>query len=504
VVRGLPAVPFASVVLFFALLATAPAQSPEPTSAGFARVHRAVSTLDPAAATAFDDGLTLLYAFNPEEARRAFRRAAAADPGFALAWWGIAMSYGPNINTSYDPSDQRSSREAIGQAQKREAGASPVERALIEAAAKRFAFVHAGDGDRSARAYRDAMAAAAATFPSDDDVETLAAEAEMDVHPWSYYRDDGSATDGTPGAIARLQDVLARDPAHIGANHLLIHATEESPHPEDALPAARRLAALNFEPAAEHLIHMPAHTFMRVGAYHEAGEANARAIDAYDIYLAGDPAGHTDYFGHDCSFGVDAFMMSGEYGRARPLAGLCRHGDNGLQAIVDWRFRKWDALAADKPASDFLRGMALAQAGHTQLARERLAVLRKGSDTTAKIESDLVTAAIARASGDAAGEISALELAVAAQDTFGYSEPPTFFFPVRESLGGALLRNGRPADAERVFRADLERNRENPRALFGLEEALAREARTDEARTVHERFLRAWAHADTPLTIQEL
>jgi tetratricopeptide (TPR) repeat protein len=463
-----------------------------------------VSTTVPVAAAAFDEGLTLLYAFNPEEARVAFARAAAADPTFALAWWGVAMSHGPNINLSYDPAGQRAGHEAILKAQALAGRAPPVERALIEAAAARFALQGTGEGDRSARAYRDAMNAAAGAFPLDDDVQTLAAEAEMDVHPWSYFKADGTPTAGTPGLIVRLQSVLGRDPGHIGANHFLIHAFEESSHPEEALPAARRLAAMRFEPAAEHLIHMPAHTFMRVGDYHEAGVANARAIDAYRTYQAGNPAGHTDYYGHDCIFGVDAFMMSGEYAPARALAALCRQSASGQTAIVDWRFRHWDALLADGTANEFLAGMLAAHVGHVPAAELHLNVIEKGRDTAATIEAGLLAGAIARAQGNSAAEIAALRRSETAQDTFGYSEPPPLFMPVRESLGGALLRAGRYAEAEATFRADLERNRENPRSLFGLAEALDRQDKSDDARAVRARLDRAWAHADTELDLKDL
>jgi tetratricopeptide (TPR) repeat protein len=499
-VRGLPAVS----LLFLWLLAAAPSQSQEAAQPPFERAQRALSTTVPNAARAFEEGLTLLYAFNPDEARVAFGRAAAADPSFALAWWGVAMSHGPNINTSYDPAGQRAGHEAILRAQALEGRAPPVERALIEAAAKRFAFERAGEGDRSAQGYRDAMNAAAEAFPLDDDVQTLAAEAEMDVHPWSFFNADGTPTAGTPALIARLQTVLARDPGHIGANHFLIHAFEESGHPEEALPAARRLAAMHFEPAAEHLIHMPAHAFMRVGEYHEAGVANARAIDAYRTYQAGNPAGHTDYYGHDCIFGVDAFMMSGEYAPARALAALCRQSASGQTAIVDWRFRRWDALFEDATSNEFLAGMLAAHVGHVPAAQLHLKLIEKGSDTTATIEGGLLEAAIARTQGDTAAEIAALRRSEAAQDTFGYSEPPAFFMPVRESLGGALLRAGRAADAEATFRADLERNRENPRSLFGLAEALQRQGKTDESRAIRVRFATAWAHADTELDVKDL
>lgn len=123
----------------------------------FDTAHRCVSTAIPEAQDAFDDGLTLLYAFDPEEARRAFERAASADPTLAIAWWGVANTYAPNINTSYDPADQKRGRDTIARATALRAHASPAERALIDATTQRFAYVGAKDEALSAKAYRDAM-----------------------------------------------------------------------------------------------------------------------------------------------------------------------------------------------------------------------------------------------------------------------------------------------------------------------------------------------------------
>jgi len=299
--------------------------------------------------------------------------------------------------------------------------------------------------------------------------------------------------------------VLARDPLHIGANHLAIHAFEESPHPEEALPSADRLASLSFEPAAEHLAHMPAHTYMRVGEYAKAGDANARAVALYDVYLAGDPPGHTNYFGHDCTFGVDAYMMSGEYARARGLAATCARTGSGMIPLVDLRFRRWTVLANDQIASDFVRGMLAAHDGETDVAQTALGKLRTGtSSTVATIQANLVEAELDRQAAKPDAEIAALERAVAAQDTFGYSEPPTFFYPVRESLGAALYRAGRTAEAEQTFRDDLAKNRENPRSLFGLWEILRKEDRAEEASAVRTRFENAWKEADAQLDLQDL
>ena len=495
--------------LFFLVASNAAAQDTQPSASApqltaFARAHRAVSTRDAAAQAAFDEGLTLLYAFNPEESRRAFERASRDDPSLALAWWGIAMTHGPNINTSFDPGEQRRGRDAIARSRALASNASPVERALIDAASKRFAYDGSGDGDRSARAYRDAMDGVSATYPLDDDVLTLAAEAEMDVHPWSYFTSDGRATAGTPRIIERLTMVLARNPAHLGANHYLIHALEESPHPEEALASARRLAGDDFEPAAEHLAHMPAHAFMRAGLYHDAGDANARAIDLYRAYLAGDPAGHSDYFGHDCTFGVDAYMMAGDYARARRLAIQCARGGVGMVPIVDLRFRRWGALASDGATTDIGAGMAAAHDAQFGAAALHLKNLQKSGGDVGAILVALLEAELARGKGDAEAEIAALKGAVAKQDAFGYSEPPTFWYPVRETLGGAYYRAGRYGDAERTFRDDLSRTAENPRSLFGLAQTLEAQGRPDAAREVQKRLARAWQQADVALDMKDL
>jgi tetratricopeptide (TPR) repeat protein len=499
----------ALVVLALLLAAPAAAQTPFPQPTTTAapdpvRTHRTVSTSNAEAQAAFDQGLTLLYAFNPEEARRAFDRATKADPALAMAWWGTAMSHGININLGFDPAEQARGRDAIGRAQSLESGASPVERELIEAAAVRFKYLQAKDADMSARTYRDAMNVAAGNFPADDDVQTLAAEAEMDAHPWGYFSSDGVPAAGTLGIIDRLQTVLARSPHHIGANHYLIHALEESPHPERALAAADYLASIPLEPAAEHLMHMPAHAYMRAGHYHEAGVANARAIAAYRLYLAAEPAGHADYFGHDCVFGVEAFLMSDESGAAHELAQACeRHGVT-MSQIVDERFHRWDALDKDDTLGSFSIGMLAATHDRVAAARAQLKSIGAGQDTVSKIEYQLLDASIARSEGRSADEIAALQRAVPLEDDTWYSEPPRFWFPVRESLGAAFFRAGQYAEAEATFRTDLERNPDNPRSLYGLARTLEKEGRTDGAADVDKRFAAASSHADVAFDMKDL
>jgi Tfp pilus assembly protein PilF len=481
-------------LVFFLGIGAAGAQTPPATA------HLAVSTAKPAAQQAFDQGLTLLYAFNPEEARRRFERAAVLDPALAMAYWGIAMSWGVNINSGFEPSNQRLGREAAHRATASAQDATPLERGLIDAAVKRFAYDRKADAASSARAYRDAMDALARRFPDNDDLQALAVEATLDVSPWGYW-DGGQPVAGIAAAIARLETVLKRDPEHIAANHFLIHALEESPHPERALSAAERLNAMPLEPAAEHLAHMPAHIFMQLGDYHAAGNANARALDLFDAYLGGEHAdGHENYRPHDCTFAVDAYMMSGESAAALRSARRC---SARLAAEVSMRFRRWTELGgvSDLP---FAHGMAAIVAGHIAQAEADARNLDAAKSDIASIAALLVRAKIAAARGDRDGEIAALRRAVANQDLEGYGEPPEFFFPVRESLGGALLRAGRPADAERIFRDDLDKNKANPRSLYGLAESLRRQGRTAEADAAQQSFAAAWRYADATLAINDL
>ncbi len=487
--------------LVVALASRAPA-----APAQFALAHHAVSTANPQAQADFDEGLTLLYAFNPEEARRAFERAAAADPALAMAWWGIAMSHGGNINLGYVTGEATDGRAAAAKAVALESGATPLERALIAAVVKRFAPTGKDAGARAVRDYRDAMEAAADAFPTDDDVQALAAESGMDVQLWDYWTPDGRPKPGTQTIVARLQRVLVRDPGHIGAMHFLLHAVEESPRPEDALPAARRLAALRFEPAAEHLTHMPSHIFMRTGLYHEAGAANQLAEADYATYLSGEHAGHEDYFLHDCLFGVDAFGMSGERPRAATLADACRAHDDAypLPAIVAMRFGRWDDLAVLPSLSDFAQGMLAVARGRLTDAAAALARMREKNAGDPHVDAELLQGRLAEAQGNDAVALAAYAKAVALQDADGYSEPPSFWYPVRETLGGAYYRAGRYAEAERAFRDDLSRDPENPRSLFGLARTLERAGRSDEPAALQARFERAWQNADVRLDMQSL
>jgi tetratricopeptide (TPR) repeat protein len=500
---------------------------------------RPISTTVPRAQRYFDQGLVLTYGFNHEGAIDAFREAARLDPHCAACAWGAAYAYGPNINAPMGPAGASAAWAALAEAQARAEHASPVERELIEALAKRYA-PDPQPGDRRPLdvAYAEAMAAVAARHPADDDVQTLYAEALMDLSPWNYWTDDGAPREGTREALAAVEGVLARDPDHPGANHFLIHLVERF-EPERAEAAADRLVAI--APDAGHLVHMPAHIYWRVGRYRDAWRVNEAAASSDVAYLAwcrAVPFYGTAYLSHNLHFLWAAAAAEGRSDEAliaarNLVAALPRHELASFPPMEDYftvpvltlvRFGKFDAVLAE-PAPPPEQRYVIAFHHYAR----GLAFVRSGRLTDARAELDAVAAAAASpelrqlvffegpvsrrvevAQHHLAGELAAaerrlpaaiaeLEEAVAIEDSLGYTEPPPFYFPVRQALGVVLLDAGRPADAEAVYRRDLEQYPKNGWSLFGLAEALRAQKKGPEARWAEQGFRTAWVRADVEL-----
>jgi tetratricopeptide (TPR) repeat protein len=504
-----------------------------PDSTSQARQHHPVSTTNQMAQAYFDQGLTLLYAFNRGASRRAFEQAAAADPHLAMAQWGIAMTYGSNINVPMDEAGERAAFAALGKAKQLAAGANDVDRAWIGALSARYTDTSKPDFAKLDAAYASAMKQLVTQYPDDLDAATLYAESLMDLRPWALYTPAGVPVTDTQTIVAVLESVLRREPDHIGANHFYIHATEASTSPERALISASRLSAMTFEPAAAHLVHMPAHTYMRTGAFESAVMSNEHATQHDRAYLAA----HEDreasgYYGHNLTMLAYGYSMQGDYkGAAATQHQLATEGAMIPAMYVPLRFARWsEILALPQPgASDyepiraafwhFCRGMAYASTGDFANARAELAAV-KAADAALKVPTisgftnssadllaiaqDELGAKIAQGSGDSATAVSLLEDAVKAQDGLIYIEPPDWYHPVRESLGGLLVQLHRYPEAEAVFRADLAHNPRNPRSLFGLAAALDGQGRAGEAALVQQQFVSAWQYADTTLTIDAL
>jgi tetratricopeptide (TPR) repeat protein len=521
------------------------AAKPVTLVSGLGTGHHPVSTKNPEAQQFFDQGLRFIYAFNHDEAARSFQKAAELDPKLAIAYWGIAEAVGPNYNDPASNDRFKQAHEEIQKAVDLSAGASPSEQAYIRAMAMRFPADAKADRRKAAEEYHDAMRGVVKTFPDDLDAATLFAESGMTLHPWGLWHVDGTPEAGTEEIVATLESVIRRDPNHLGAVHYYIHAVEASPNPERALAGANRLASL--APNAGHIVHMPAHVYIRTGDYEAAVKTNeeAAAVDRAYLKASGEQGIYSMmYYSHNLHFIAMCSAMNGNYAEAKMNADmLAEHvapavkmmppleGFMTIPTAVDLRFHRWDdILAMQKPDPDmktatvfwhFARGMALAGKGRVQEAEAEYKIVSDAEAATPpdavfampiynktkdilKIAEDVLGAKIAVARKDNVQAISLLTAAVAIQDTLKYGEPPDWFFPVRESLGGVLLMNGDATGAEKVFRADLDRNPRNPRSLFGLQQALKAQGRNYDAGFVETEFNASWKGGATALKVEDL
>ena len=536
----------ASVFVFLAGVCSLFAQSRPPSLiAGMGQHHHAITTKSPEAQRFFDQGLTLVYAFNHEEATRAFRRASELDPQAAMAFWGIALALGPCINLDVDPPHEKGAYEAVRKAMSLAQHATESERAYVEALATRYSPDPKADLRKLDSAYAHAMRELAKQYPDDSDAATLYAESLMDLRPWKLWGLDGHPAEGTDEIVAVLESVLRREPNHIGANHYYIHAMEASPRAERTLASAKRLETL--APAAGHLVHMPAHTYMRVGDYPAAARSNALAAETDRVYLreSGTTGSMYDilYYAHNLHFLAAANSMAGNFTEAKRAADeLVAHvsamvADMPMAEVyvptpifVLVRFHRWDEILKLPPPDSslamttafwhFARGSAAAAKGQIEIAeRERRTLEATRRTTPADMEFSMYSnkaqtfldlaisildARLATAHDDSERAIKYWENAVRIQDTLYYGEPPEWFYPVRESLGSKLLLNGQVDQAEAVFRADLEQYPRNPRSLFGLWKSLEAQKRTSEAERVRKEFGAAWKNADETLELGDL
>ncbi|HVF44979.1 MAG TPA: hypothetical protein VM936_18280 [Pyrinomonadaceae bacterium] len=525
--------------------AAAPAAAEVRLLEGLGEFHLPVKTSAPEAQRYFDQGLILVYGFNHDEAARSFRRAAELDPKMAMAHWGLALALGPNYNRTHISAEHmKAAHEAVRTGLALAAGGPEHERAYLEALAKRFSADPSADQSRLWLAYRDAMAGLSRRYPDDTEAATLWADAAMIINAWRLFDGEGRPAEGTDEIISTLEAVLRRAPEHIGAHHLYIHAVEASGSPERGLLSADRLAALS--PAAGHLVHMPAHIYMRTGDYDRAARSNEWAAKADQEYI--DRGGRRGiytaaYYSHNLHFLAAAYSMQGNYAEAvRAARRLEANVTPYLKDIpsfehflptanlISVRFGRWDDVlrtaepdSASAPVSNafwhWARGMALVGTGKTAEAEAALKTFRAkaaavppekgyGQNTAGavfKIGEHFLNARLAAARGDRKAAADFLRRAVAAEDALAYDEPPGWYHPLsRESLGGALMLDRRYAEAESVFREDLRRNRRNGRSLFGLAESLKAQGKLREAELVGRELERAWKNADTRLTVADL
>ena len=518
----------------------APAKAkPVVIMSGYGNWRHPVSTTNAQAQAFFDQGLRQIYAFNHDEATRSFQRAAELDPKLAMAYWGVAESVGPNYNDPASDDRFKQAHDAIAKAQELASAASDSDKAYIDALAKRFPADPKADRRAALEQYRDAMRDLVKRFPDDLDAATLFAEAGMNLHPWGLWHTDGTPEEGTEEVVATLESVIRREPNHLGAIHYYIHAVEASNSPERALAGANRLAQL--APAAGHIVHMPAHIYIRTGDYEAALSTNQKAALADQAYIktgAADGIYTMMYYSHNLHFIAMAAAMNGNYPEARRGAQLLAAnvgphvkdmpplgGFMTVPLAVEVRFHKWnEILKVPQPDPSmatatifwhFARGLALAGTGKLDEAEAEHKIIADAEAKTPpdaifqmpinnktkdilKIAENVLGAKISLAKNDMDGTVSQLRAAVATQDLLKYDEPEDWFYPVRENLGAVLLKIGDYPGAEDVFRADLARHPRNPRSLFGLEQALKSMDHAYDAGFVRKQFDANWKGAARP------
>jgi tetratricopeptide (TPR) repeat protein len=513
---------------------------------GLGALTYTITTASPAAQKYFDQGLRFSYAFNHAEAQRAFRKAQKLDPGCAMCFWGEALVLGPNINAPMEADAVPAAFAAIQKAQALATSSSARERMLIAALSKRYAEDPQADRKALDAAYADAMGKIAEVLPDDDDIAVLYAESVMDVTPWNYWQPGGH--EPTPQAapiVPTLERVLARNPSHPGAAHFYIHAVEASDRPQRAEPFADTLSSAM--PAAGHLVHMPSHIYFRVGRYLDAYAVNKTASAVDETYLSATDAPmnayRLGYYPHNIHFMMIAAQMAGDGPTAIEAAEKLRnlipddvarrlamiHPIKAAPYFAHAQFSAPDTiLALPDPGDDIPYAQAM-----WRYARS-LAATAKGDLTGAEAEANAIDGIaeradfsalqaegvpaldilklaravaggrLAQAQSDSKAAIAAFEEAAAIQDGLPYSEPPFWYYPVRQTLAAALLQAGRLDEAEAQFKRALARAPNNGWSYYGLVKVYKAQGNTAAAQQAEADLAKTWIGSRSQLKLSNL
>lgn len=504
-----------------------------------------VSTKNPQAQAYFDQGIREAANFNHAEARRAFRKAQSLDPGCATCFIAEALVLGPNINAPMDPAANQPALDAVRKAQSLAAGASDKEKGLIEAVAKRYAENPPEDRKPLDAAFADAMIALSDKYPDDLELAVIAAEAGMDTQPWDYWEPGGHQPKLRGADIQkRLEAVLAKSPNHPWAMHLYIHFVEASDRPERGEPYADRLAALM--PGAGHIVHMPSHIYFRVGRYQDSLASNEAASKVDEDFIARTGAMGVypiGYYSHNVHFVLVSAALLGDKPtvlaqadkldkwltndvatqipfvqpvKAAPYYAWAQYGDPDMVlALPDppgappyvkamWHYARGAAFAAKKDVASARKEAEAIQAIAKDTDWSQLDLWGIPAVPVLGVAAEVVLARAAQAENNQEVALASLKKAAETQDTIPYMEPPFWYYPVRQSLGAALIMAGKPDEAQKEFAAALERERNSAWVLYGLKEAAKAKGDAAAEQKAAEDLAKIWKGDPATLTLGRL
>lgn len=518
-----------------------------PLLSGLDGISFPVTTKSAGAQKYFNQGLMLAYGFNHAEAARSFYEVTRQDSTCAMGWWGFANVLGPNYNAGMEPDNYKRAYEAVQKARALSATCTAKEKDLIEALSRRYA-----DNANTPRAqldaeYMQAMKKVYKKYPDDVDIAALYAESIMDLHPWQLWNSDGNMQPWTPEIVAVLEKALSVNPKHAGANHYYIHAQEMSQHPEKAMASARSLETL--VPGSGHLIHMPSHTYIRTGLYHEGVVVNQQASLADSLYLENchaQGAYPLGYYPHNYHFIAACGTLSGESKSA--IIGARQTADHAHKKLmldpawgtlqhyytIPWyiqvKLGLWkDILQSKAPEKNlkypsviwhYAQAMAVLSQNKTDVARQHLLKIKNIlKDTTLKnltiwninnvydlsvIASKTIEGEISAKEKNYGQAIAFLKGAVAKEDALNYNEPADWFFSIRHHLGAVLIDAGKYEEAIKIYEQDLRNYPKNGWALKGLMNAYEKSGDKKKYALIKKQFDEAWKFADIKIESSRL
>lgn len=512
-----------------------------PLLAGWGNYNWKITTRSDSAQVYFNQGINMYYAFHIIESRASFDKATRFDPGCAMAWWGKALAYGPNIN---DFGYQRPSEAfpSAAKANELKAAATPVEKALIEAIATRYTADSTADQGKLNLLYRDAMQRVFKNFPGNENVSTLYADALMLIHPWDLYEHDFKPKPWTGEIVSVLKHALQLNPKQPGANHYFIHAVEASAKPGDASASAAFLETAM--PAVAHITHMPSHVYIRTGIYDKGITVNDDAVAGYTKYLTAFPATEENvslYVLHNIHMKLNCAQMAGNYNIAVTASKELQDQIPGFylsvpgalgnyvqylhQSIIStWvRFGKWDEIL-NEPVPDTLpftsilqhfgRGMAFVHRNNLTEAVKEAGILNvkmeapslkealvpfNSTYSVSLIAKKILEGTIAEYKNDLAQAVVFFQQAVKDEDNLIYNEPRDWLLPARHYLGNALIKALKYQEAIAVFKKDLQINPNNGWALTGLAKCYRELNNRSALAVVQKRLKTAWSIKDSAI-----